>query len=68
MARFCIVSNLANIGNDGELWRSYDKSMRKLYEVEELQGDQRYPRHSRGYCANRRIVYCASSVINLIDL
>ena len=68
MTRFCIVSNLANIGNDGELWRSYDKSMRKLYGVKELQGDQRCPRYSRGYCANRRITYYASSVINLIDL
>lgn len=68
MARFCIVSNLADIGNDGELWRSYDKSMRKLHGVEELQGDQRYPRYSRRYCADRRIAYYASSVISLIDL
>lgn len=68
MARFCIVSNLANIGNDGELWRSYDKSMRKLYGVEELQGGQGYSRYSRGYCPDRRITYYASSVVGLIDL
>ena len=68
MARFCIVSNLANIGNDGELWRSYDKSMRKLYGVEELQGDQGYSRYFRGYCSDRRIAYYASSVVGLIDL
>ena len=68
MARFYMNSSIAEMKIDGELWRSYNKSMRKLYEVEELQGDQRYPRHSRGYCANRRITYCASSVINLIDL
>ena len=68
MARSSIISNLADIEIDGELWRSYDKSMGKLYEVKELQGDQRYPRYSRGYRRNRRTACCAPSVTTPIDL
>lgn len=68
MARFYMNSNIAEMEIDGELWRSYNKSMGELYEVEELQGDQRYPRYSRGYRRDRRTACCAPSVTTPIDL
>lgn len=68
MARSSIISNLADIEIDGELWRSYDKSAEKVNEDKNLQSIQRDSRYPSGYCGNRNAYCYATSVATSADL